>query len=152
MSVWRRLSSKTFTAVLRMWVCLCIRSRKIHTVVHFYLQNFVLLSSKLYYKWKLQFLFFNKLNNKITEIVHELYGQPSYTNQFPWKCSFRVNFWRFGSWSIKCTACSESINCSKEMLILDLGHVNKQVSQNKIKSGSLRFSQFSVVDWFCLFI
>jgi hypothetical protein len=27
---------------------------------------------------KLQFLFFNKLNNKITEIVHELYGQPSY--------------------------------------------------------------------------
>ena len=26
----------------------------------------------------MQFLFFNKLNNKITEIVHELYGQPSY--------------------------------------------------------------------------
>ena len=47
-------------------------------VVHFYLQNCVHLSSKLYYKWKLQFLFFNKLNNKITEIVHELYRQPSY--------------------------------------------------------------------------
>ena len=29
--------------------------------------------------------------------------------------------------------CSETINCSMEMIILDLGHVNKQVSQSKIK-------------------
>jgi hypothetical protein len=78
LSVWHRLTSTTFTAVLRVWVCLFIRSRKIHTCSSFLFKNIVHLSSKLYYKWKLQFLFFNKLNNKITEIVHELYGQPSY--------------------------------------------------------------------------
>ena len=78
MSAWRRLTSKTFTAVLRVWVCLSIRSKKIHTCSSFLFTKFVHLSSKLYYKWKLLIFFFNKLNNKITEIVHELYGQPSY--------------------------------------------------------------------------
>jgi hypothetical protein len=44
-----------------------------------FLQNFVHLSTTLYYKWKLQFLFFSHFHNKITEFVHVLYGQPSYT-------------------------------------------------------------------------
>jgi hypothetical protein len=40
LSVWRLLTSKTFTAVLRVWVCLFIRSRKIHTCSSFLFTQF----------------------------------------------------------------------------------------------------------------
>ena len=55
-------------------------------VIFTFLPKKIHLSIKLYYKWKLQFLFFNKLNNKITEIVHELYGQPSYVHITMYHC------------------------------------------------------------------